>query len=118
MKGVLVGSATATIFVAGFLIVSGWSGSEIEKDPQQLARAAYVTECMEARTGWRRGTNGFYNSTTQGQRMRMAELCGIDFDEGRVDQVVQAVRNGELQIRGQIDPYFHSDAGTADRIGE
>ena len=109
MKGFLKGGSTATVGVVCFLAVNAWMGSGSENNPKHTARDAYVTECMEARIGWRRGTNGYYNVTTAKERVRMAELCGLDFDNGEVDSVVQAVRNGELTVRGQIDPRYHPE---------
>lgn len=78
-------------------------------DPVQIAQDAYITECMEARIGWRKGTNGFYDRTTATERIRMAELCRIEFDSGVIGPVVQAVRDGELTVRGEIDPRFHPE---------
>ncbi|MEL6828149.1 MAG: hypothetical protein AAFN91_18020 [Pseudomonadota bacterium] len=107
MKNVLKAAATGSLFLCGYLLVTGWFDSAVEPDPNQFDREAYVTECMEARVGWRRGTNGFYNTTTAAERIRMEELCGIDFDDGRVGSVVQAVRDGLLEVRGEIDPRYH-----------
>lgn len=109
MKGFLTTTATAILVVGGFFGFKAWIGSIFKPDPQQIAKDSYVTECMEARVGWRRGTNGFYDNTTAGERVRMAELCGIEFDDGTVGPVVQAVRDGELKVRGQIDPFYHPE---------
>ncbi|MEO1188466.1 MAG: hypothetical protein AAFW60_05280 [Pseudomonadota bacterium] len=106
MKAVKV-VTTGSLFVGGYFAITALFGSETDPDPNKLARDAYVTECMEARTGWRRGTGGFYDSTTRDERSRMARLCGIDFDNERVDQAEQAVRDGHLEVRGQVDPRYH-----------
>ncbi|MEM6554454.1 MAG: hypothetical protein AAF642_01170 [Pseudomonadota bacterium] len=114
MKNVLKAVMTGFLFLIGYLAIVNWFGSSVENDPKQLAREAYVTECMEARVGWRRGTNGFYNATTADERIRMKELCRIDFDNGRIGSVVQAVRDGQLKVRGQIDPRYHPELTQAE----
>jgi len=93
----IAGVAWATMFPSEAQRIQAASDREYREQ-----RNSYISECIEARVGFREQTNGFYDTTTARFRTRTRELCGLDFDRGRVDQVTQAVRDGNLQVRGMV----------------
>lgn len=72
----------------------------LPRSAQDEKRVAFVTECMEAHIGWREDSNGWYNKTTAKYRVRLHEICTEHYSTGNIPAVMQAVRDGELQVRG------------------